>query len=98
MIDLKKYIPEDGTLDVFVNRKKYVISHDSESNEFKLINVDTDTCEYGAIYKIDSQISIKGDKLGNIGKYIIYPRINNIQLSWCALAKLQSEEDEDYIF
>lgn len=84
MIDLNDYIRPDDTLDVFVNRDKFIISHDSCDNVFKLIDL-TPGERYGNIYNIEPILTNGNTDINGIGKCTIYPRVNNMQLSWCAL-------------
>lgn len=84
MIDLNNYIRPEGTLDVFVNGDKFIISHDSYGNVFKLIDL-TPGERYGNIYNIEPILNNGSIDIDGIGKCTIYPRVNNIRLSWCAI-------------
>lgn len=84
MIDLNNYIRPDGTLDVFVNGDKFIISHDSYDNVFKLIGL-TPGKGYGNIYIIEPILNNGNTYIDGIGECTIYPRVNNIRLSWCAI-------------
>lgn len=77
-INLKRYINEDSTIEVWHRGERAVISHDYSTNRYSIVNVEPASNNY-------RNIKLLADSLIDPLKDEIYPRVNNYKLSWCAI-------------